>query len=240
MIHARERQRRISALLWLVALGAATAVEIATASTWWALMIVCARLAWNDLRTAAWLWRADPQAARGRACGWAFVATGIWKMTAAAVAAVPLAMITEGFRANPRLEPLLMTSAFTLIAGSVSCLAAGLMAVRRARRIGWRLWVHDSLHSARRRDEWPLTLPADPLTSNRLRIVLYSSGASVALLSVVTAMCLAPMNTVVQISGLILIWGAPIVAIIVVARYATPATAERPVDCWPDMRPAEG
>jgi len=40
---------------------------------------VCLKFGWEDFSAARWLWRRDPDRARGRCCSWLYFAWGLWK-----------------------------------------------------------------------------------------------------------------------------------------------------------------
>jgi hypothetical protein len=141
-------------------------------------VVACAKFGWNDLLTAHWLRRNDPRAARGRACFWFYLASGLWKVsvTAAICMFVALFVIMYEEAANPQRQndPSAAVVAVFLQAAICFVLASGAATVGTACALRNRVkvWVDTAVHASRRLDRWP---PSSGCAVNRARMVLTTS-----------------------------------------------------------------
>jgi hypothetical protein len=163
---AAERGRR-RLFIWSALLALGWVIYELTAQPNLGVVIVCAKFGWNDARTAWWLRRRDPNGARGWACFWFYLASGLWKMAITAVIATFavgfLAGILEQGLANGRqgrpnpqpMPPWLLGACLTALFGFLLSSLATLLALWMAWRHRVRFWLSSSVHGYRRRDAWP-------------------------------------------------------------------------------------
>jgi hypothetical protein len=151
---------------------------------------LCLKFGWEDFKTARWLCRFDPWRARGRACWWMFVASGLWKIAALAVG-VNLVVIPSLYvlsNLNGRLPPNRLSEAFKG-AGLTSVACFGLSAIATtwavavAGRNRVRLWLDGRTGRYCRNGIWP-PYGAARRRYNRLRILLASATATVCIVVV--------------------------------------------------------
>lgn len=104
----KSEPRRHGGLLglgWLCVLLIAWVVFDLTASDSLTAVVVCSKLGWDDWLTAIWLYRRDPRRVRAAVCSWFFIASGLWKMTVSAFAAmIVLVVIHAGQGRRMHLE----------------------------------------------------------------------------------------------------------------------------------------
>jgi hypothetical protein len=121
------------------------------------------KFGWRDFRTAVWLRRTDPDGRRGRACFWLYAASGLWKIALASVVifwmVAVIATPWQGLRVvQQRREFFVTVVAYGIGLSLASCglaTVASYVALFRARAAGVRLWLHDAVLWAARRQEWP-------------------------------------------------------------------------------------
>jgi uncharacterized membrane protein len=125
-----------------------------TAQPSFALVVACARFGWNDLLTAHWLLRTDPDQGRGRTCFWFYVASGLWKITVAAfVITGSILILMVALNGKPPRG--LLDAGLTAAIGIALLAVIPLVGVMHARVFKVKVWVDSSIHASRRHDVWP-------------------------------------------------------------------------------------
>jgi hypothetical protein len=142
----------ILALGWLI-------YEV-TAQPALAAMAMCLKFGWEDFRTARWLQLSDPDRARGRACYWLYLSSGLWKVAISGLAMIFLisALVTL-MRVNrnqaQQVAPMLAAAGITLVLGFGFSALASYVAFWTAWRHRVRLWLNGAVYRARVRNDWP-------------------------------------------------------------------------------------
>src|SRR5947209_11737499 len=131
-----------------------------TAQPGLAAMAMCLKFGWEDIRTAGWLARHDPDRRRGRACYWLYLGSGLWKvaMTSLAMIFFIMALVAilqpRGQQAR-QLLPMVAGAGMTLVLGFGFSALACFVALVVAWKHRVRLWLNGAVARARLRDEWP-------------------------------------------------------------------------------------
>lgn len=121
------------------------------------IVVACGKFGWNDLLTAHWLLRHDPDRGRGRTCFWFYVASGLWRITVAAFIITGIILIVAvvmGQRGQKMPRGLFFT-AMTSAAGIMLLAVIPLIGVLCARLYGVKVWIDSSIHDYRRGNIWP-------------------------------------------------------------------------------------
>jgi hypothetical protein len=192
------------------------------------------KFAFEDFKTARWLYRYDPWRARGRACWWAYVAWGMWKAVVAAFAIVVLAfgflaVFGDPFGVALPQRVLALASGAALTIGACLGLSslATVWAVVLAARHKVRLWVHESVKSACRDRLWPPHGQSPP-PANRLATLENTTFVYFGLM-VLTASA-PPRGGVNWVSIAIWVGAIPVAWIWMSATRSV--TAKTPAECW--------
>lgn len=155
-----------AALTWSGLLTAGVIVYELTNQPAVGVATTCLKIGWEDFKTAYWLRRVDPRKARGRACWWAYVGLGLWKVAAASfvtTAAIALGAfalsLPIGNAAPNRVDQALMGAFYTLLPCIALATGSAFYVVWLAYRDGLKIWLHESVNQARRHGVWP---PYDP------------------------------------------------------------------------------
>jgi hypothetical protein len=180
--HAQRDRRWRSPFTWttLIALGW-VAYEL-TAQPGLGAFIVCAKFGWNDLRTAFWLRRIDPDRRRGRTCFWLYLASGMWKVAVTGsvlmylldICVVQLQVPLAGQAVIAARQAALAGAGLAALCGFVLSSLATFRALWGAYRNGLRLWLSAGLHRARRARVWPSLYP-DCGSQNRFTTLAYTA-----------------------------------------------------------------
>jgi hypothetical protein len=228
------------ALVWsIVGLAGWLAFDL-TAEPAVAAAILCGRFGWDDLLTAIWLRRRDPDRARGRTCSWFCLASGTMKIffSACVLTALIAEVVTfiEARQPQPNpnaLMPEAIWGPLLLMAGATPLVALlGLTGVFSARIHGVRVWIDGSLNRSRRVGIWPPQFP-EPFAANRHK------GAPVAMLAlpaVVAVGCLtgALILMIVGFDGIcaVVLIAGPLYVSYGPGRPSGGLFARFPAECW--------
>lgn len=234
---------------WSALVGVALVVYEMTTQTGLAAAVGCSKFGWNDFLTARWLRRNDPDPRRGRALAWSHRAFGLWKITAAAFAAIMLIVAIDEFLlahfrppapVPPEPSDTFKGIAITVAGGLYLSLVATHIAFWSAWLTGRKIWLSLGTHRARRENEW---LPA-PSGGNWAGAVLELSGIVTLLGTFLGSIGLAIL--LVQKPDAYL-WPVSMF-LLAVGHYAFGATtgkrmvqsviAATPADCWPPEQTA--
>jgi hypothetical protein len=143
--------------------------------------IACTKFGWDDFLTAFWLRRRDPNARRGRASFWLFVAAGLWKTAVTGVIVMFAVAFLEGMLRQapqpgqlppPPSDAIVGALLVTLFGFTLSTLATG-RAFMTALRHRVRLWIDSRVHRDRRENRWPPE--STPNRKNRAGAVLFTA-----------------------------------------------------------------
>lgn len=143
---------------WGAMLPVAWLIYELTAQPSFAIVVACARFGWNDFLTAHWLLRTDPERGRGKTCFWFYIASGLWKITAAAfVVTGCILILAVVFAKNGKFAPPrgLIDVGITAVIGITLLAIVPLIGVLHARIYGVKVWVDSSIHEDRRHNLWP-------------------------------------------------------------------------------------
>lgn len=122
-----------------------------------AVPVLCAKFGWEDVMTAHWLGRRDPDRKRARCCWWFYMALAQLRIGLVAFGFVLLVVVVEILLPRPARQV-----AGEVVAAGVTVLAtlalAGLTAtiatcVALASHV--KVWVHPATTIARRQQSWP-------------------------------------------------------------------------------------
>jgi hypothetical protein len=201
---------------------------------------LCLKFGWEDFKTGYWLRRVDPGPARGRACWWMFVASGLWKTAALAVGVnlvvIPALHVLPNL--NGRLPPNRLWEAFKG-AGLTSVACVGLSAVATAWAMGVaarnrvRLWLDGSAVRSRRDGLWPPYVAARR-PYNRLKILYFSAFVVIVFIGGINVIVhpLRAMgvgeNPATGVAFLLVIVGA-----VYTEQLRHLVVANSPAECWP-------
>ena len=159
-----DSSSRSGLLWWLVALCTAVVLHLLIGYALFVAALPCAQAAWKSFRCGFWLRRADPVAARGRACWWFSMAVGCWKAAATAFVLVlvlfaigvwrdkQLDAQRQGRRPGPeeqairdRMEREVISASLIVPTGACLCTLIGMVSIVVALRGKVRVWAHPSL-----------------------------------------------------------------------------------------------
>lgn len=130
-----------------------------------AAIIMCCQFGMQDLLTALWLRRTDPQRERGQACGWFLVNLASTKvvLTAFVFAMVATGVMEELAKRQPQnaiprdLPPGFIGTVIIMMVGLPLGTLACFIGCLQASRYGIRVWLDPALGRARRNQSWPPT-----------------------------------------------------------------------------------
>lgn len=227
---------------WLWLLIASWVIFELTASATLAVVVFCGKFGWNDVRTAQWLRKADPDSVRASVCGWFYIASALWKVSLAAVATlvVVIALVLTIGDAQGEDAPAEFVAAATLtfFASGISSLVTWL-AVMFARRSAVKVWVEPAVHRARRSGVWP---PHQYCRANQAGYLLIAAtlcpAAPLVLLPFVAALLLheAVRNDALEQPMLAAVCGSEFLIIWLVdalkKRVSRAVIAIVPEECW--------
>ncbi|MCA9068074.1 MAG: hypothetical protein KDA84_04090 [Planctomycetaceae bacterium] len=159
-------------LLWFLLPALAWLLFELTANSSLVAVVACLKFGGYDFRNGFWLWRTDPNQARGQTCLWFYLALGCWKISLTAVA------LTFGI--------LILTSSLQLgvpgpeILGALHALwiSCGLATFSTyiACGLAWKrdlkIWVDSSITWSRKNNIWP----PEPYRTNKLHPLLLAAG----------------------------------------------------------------
>ena len=150
---------------WLVVLMAGWLTYEVTARPALAVAVCCLKFGWEELKTALWLRGADIHRGRGWACGFLYLAFGLWRVTCIAcglgLAMIPLFEVLKN-RGGAQvgqimqdLEQQAISLAIVTFAGFSLASLTTFIAVMLAAWSGCKLWVDGQVHWDRRENRWP-------------------------------------------------------------------------------------
>lgn len=174
-------RRWANTAVWLALVAGGVLIFELTANAALGAVVACAKFGWNDLLTARWLRRIDPNRRRGRVCFLVYVSSGLWKVAVAGTGLLfGLALVTAFTRAGPRQA--VPNSVLNLSIGAGLCMVFGfgLSAVTMLPALGlawWRrlkLWLDPAVHRARKENVWPSFYPSG-VRQNRIQYPVMTS-----------------------------------------------------------------
>ncbi len=198
------------------------------------------KFGWEDFRTARWLWRYDPLRARGRACWWMFVGSGVGK--AAGAAMIMFMVIGVGLVASVLLNWRIADSNWlvrasigamlTMFAGIVLVGLAGLFTFVLARRGRFKLWLHRSVNQSRRANVWtPFDPPRPAQNYVYALLIMPLMGLFVPIPVVLLEELNWPWWSLLIVTGIFIRAARP------VKRMAFELVANSAAECWPPDEP---
>lgn len=232
-------------LLWPSFLLLAWLAFELTAHATLSLMLACLKFGMNDFRTAFWLWRRDPQRARGWACSTFFVASGLWKtaivpLLSAGTITIVWVMINPGAMARmPAItRQIFLALSLGMWSSVVLVLVTGVAAITSL-AARWRVWVHPIVHRSRREDHWPPHFHASerdlpnyvPLITLTAIFVAIVVGPVVTLLTMNLFPALRRLRHFAEIA---IVLGYPLLGGLGFGLMRTRLFARSPWECWPE------
>lgn len=252
---SKPRGRPRIAVSWLALVVVAWVLYELTHQPALAVIAICFKFGWEDLRAAWWLKKRDPRTGRGWASFFLYVACGLWKMAITATLMILATILMMLVHSAAGGQGLALDQIGKQMAGAVLVTLGGILfstltvwlAILIALCAGCKLWLHGSVHLARRQDKWP---PPQPLTqkANLLDILVWTTLFAVGGPALLIGMALA----VAQIAGplkrggpgaaifLACLGGSMIVAGLL-ARWLVRSVVDRkvlaksPRDCWNEV-----
>jgi hypothetical protein len=234
-------------LYWLLAVCVAILLHLLVGYALFVAALPCAQAAWKSFRCGFWLLRADPVAARGRACCWFCLAVGCWKAAATALAVMLILIGIEAMTGRPMpIQQAQREGNFALLIMGVGVSLStliGIIAIALALRGRVRVWVHPSL---RQRCRGEFGYVAEYVLTYRNRQM--NHAVSVVALSVLFPLAAAgtgllmwlgynhPNNdapAVLNLIGFLLLMAGPLAMIPVYVFLSSRVIARTPLDCWP-------
>jgi hypothetical protein len=156
--------RWLGALAWpLVVLIGLLLFEL-TAQPAVAVIALCLKFGWNDLRTAWWLRRRDSRRGRGWACFFLYISSALWKITLsgfllllALFVVLAVVFVIGGKKVQPpdALANQLSAALLTGLIGASLAMPLSWVAVFLALVSRSKLWLDGQVNRARREDCWP-------------------------------------------------------------------------------------
>ena len=125
-----------------------------TAQPCFGVAVTCTKLMWDDLKTGLWWLKRDPWRQRG-VCGMTLLVIRATAKYAFTLMALGFLMLSLAQRGNPIEET---TFTFTVFTGGFALtfwMVAGLFITFLCVMGGVRLWIDNSYHESRRRDQFP-------------------------------------------------------------------------------------
>jgi len=244
----RPSSRR-DGLGWLVLGLAALCMFEWTADPALAVVLGCIKFGWDDLATARWLRRADPDRLRGRITARFYAAWSLWRISAVGVlmmivvvfAFAPLeAMMRARGKPLPDVPREFMTVVLVAFFGMIASSLVSFLAIGSAWRNGVRVWVGPEAKRAKALGHWPpVAITAATPRANRadwITLALLIWGA------VLTTLCPFIISTIRRPTMPSLILGGVILVFFRVASIGTRVAARTPEECWPrpELASAEG
>jgi hypothetical protein len=212
---------------------------------------ICIKLGWDDFRTARWLRRMDPDTGRGKACFWAYLAAGFWKVAGlAAIVMVLIGLFADAVFQQKRRVPLaggqnvaqiLTAVGLEALAGFALCCVASCIAFWHAWCEGIKLWISSGVRKARRFGIFPPLLVGSREwnTAGRLivtTVIAFGIFAAVAL----TFVCIGFLRNgpggggevAVPVLGFTITLGIPAVCLWTRDVLKKRLVADSPYQCW--------
>jgi hypothetical protein len=229
--------RQWSDWFWLASLAAVAVLAFElTADPAIGTVILCLKLGLDDLVTARWHFRNDPDLGRARTLFWFHLARASWwvglSAIVLAIGVVYFALFFQGriLKVRPTAERLLLEAVFAILFGIlVTAMACGC-----AIRYRVKAWI-DSRPGSLRRGGWPPVLTA----GNSVRTVIFlavfffasigSVGLMMALRRLDRTLAFAIMMTAV--------WISIALSFRFINALQARVVAEHPGDCWPHLAP---
>ena len=208
---------------------------LATGHPWLGVVLPSLRAGWRSLRTAAWVFAADPDRRRAVVGGVFCLALGCWKVAAmSATTVLVMVVVAKATGQLPRMERFAAVM-ITLTGGIVLTSLIGLLAAIGARAARIRLWIHPALPEIlgdvlKGGDSGTM-----PPGFNHAIFVLITSLATPALAS--AGYILIQPGSVLRA---MLVFGLMVVLVIVSYGFlARRIIADHPSQCWGRLRKAE-
>lgn len=239
-------------LMWPVLIAVGLIVYELTAEPGLGAAIACTKFGWDDLLTARWLRRTDPNRPRARAMFWLFVAAGLWKMALTGVCvmvAVTFAIVWLK-HVQPGMPPVFAAGTLAMLFGFALSALATVRALIGARINRVRLWLDGRVHFDRERRRWPPRLDP-PGRKNRAGAVVLTT-VFVSLLVIIGFGIALAKNIlrawVVGLGGqpraadgpialalLVMLAFVPVVLILTRDLLDNLVLARTPAECWDDV-----
>jgi hypothetical protein len=200
---------------------------------------LCSKFGWDDFKTAQWLWRYDPRRARGRACWWLYVASGLSKIGVRAFLVNVAVMVLFGCAgvARERTDAHLRGGGFVFCAGFLLSTVATFMAVCLAARNGIRLWLDSSVSRGRSKGFWP---PYDVVYNSFNHIDSLQITVCFMIGLLLLPVCSYPFAMLVPLQGMTAVLCASVLYVVTLGvfvffwlRFSKLVAATHPSQCWP-------
>lgn len=196
-------------------------------------VFVCLKFGWEDLRTARWIWRNDPDRWRRRSTFWLYTSWGLWKTALVAFAmSIAFAMIAP--RNMPQGGGPVVAFIGTFLT-TLACFALSTLTTFLAIVCAWiggvRLWLDSAVHRARRLDLWP----PGPLClgrENRLGQLLLTGMMLVFLVGVMVTLMLVQVIPGGGFVAILLSAISPVLILLAREFLARRIWADNPYECW--------
>lgn len=193
-----------------------------------------------SFRAAMWLRRHDPNLNRARSCSRFQLATGCWTALYSGILVTLVLVAVSVMVGHPPSESQGAAALLVVATSAVATSLIGLWAVGTAWKYRVRVWAHPKLLSLANHYFANLsTLVVPPTMSNH---AVYVTAISLSLPPMVfgTGLMVAaalgrpfqPLGIVEVVSGLLLLFVGPAIAIVLVVKMSSRLFANGPADCW--------
>jgi hypothetical protein len=249
--------RRGNRLAWFLVGVLSLVVFELTADPALAVVVGCLKFGWDELATARWLRRTDPDRIRGRVTARFYAAWSLWRITGIAivlmlVAAFALGPILEMRRARgaivPDVPPEFVTAALVAFFGLAATCLTSALAVSSARWNRIKVWVGPEAKLARRSGIWPPGSVAgktgETNLANRLMLALVITVAVPLILVLLLLSSRVPLGPpqpgpvgaapplAFGVFLVLTLVAVPTLLILAVGRLGPHIVASSPEDCW--------
>jgi len=242
-----DRLPWLTPLAWsLLSLLALLVFEL-TAEPALSAVVLSSKAGWQDLLTALWLRRVDPNAGRGAACFWFSLMVGVMTICGVAFCLTIAIIVVTVIWVNMGLPVAAVFARHTIGRSivalfGVTCVTEVLVALLGltgcivARRHNVKVWVSPMLHRARLAGQWPpFDASAPDLKNTGDRILV--PAIAIAVIGVVFGTLVLVLGTPLPAVPVVLLALVAAAALVWLSRGVTATTIS---ECWPEAQtPAE-
>lgn len=190
-------------------------------------LIAFSKSGWDDLLTACWLRRRDPDRRRAAACFWLYLASGAWKVAITAYLATGV-LVWSG------MCDFLPAAFLEAVIGIALCTLATVWGALLAWRNDTPVWVSSNVRRARRKQLWPPPpfLVTGKSQGERLLLIVLTVSGVIGCTILTMLLGGDPMlGCFIFTAGVIVGW-----TVVIHTKESTirRIIAGEPADCWPE------